>query len=77
MASASTSRRPLARDPFEFDGFSRFLAMVQQDPTLCKVKLIAEPWDVGPGGYRLGAFPPGWAEWNGRYRDCIRRFLAR
>ena len=64
----------LARDPFEFDGFSRFLAMVQQDPTLCRVKLIAEPWDVGPGGYRLGAFPPGWAEWNGRYRDCIRRF---
>jgi glycogen operon protein len=64
----------LARDPFEFDGFSRFLAMVQQDPTLSKVKLIAEPWDVGPGGYRLGAFPPGWAEWNGRYRDCIRRF---
>ncbi|MET0794418.1 MAG: glycogen debranching protein GlgX [Polyangiaceae bacterium] len=64
----------LARDPFEFDGFSRFLAMVQQDPVLCQVKLIAEPWDVGPGGYRLGAFPPGWAEWNGRYRDCIRRF---
>src|SRR6188768_1957715 len=64
----------LARDPFEFDGFSRFLAMVQQDPTLSRVKLIAEPWDVGPGGYRLGAFPPGWAEWNGRYRDCIRRF---
>jgi glycogen operon protein len=64
----------LARDPFEFDGFSRFLALVQQDPTLCSVKLIAEPWDVGPGGYRLGAFPPGWAEWNGRYRDCIRRF---
>ena len=64
----------LARDPFEFDGFSRFLALVQQDPVLCKVKLIAEPWDVGPGGYRLGAFPPGWAEWNGRYRDCIRRF---
>ena len=64
----------LARDPYEFDGFSRFLALVQQDPTLCRVKLIAEPWDVGPGGYRLGAFPPGWAEWNGRYRDCIRRF---
>ena len=64
----------LARDPYEFDGFSRFLALVQQDPILCRVKLIAEPWDVGPGGYRLGAFPPGWAEWNGRYRDCIRRF---
>ncbi len=64
----------LARDPYEFDGFSRFLALVQQDPILCRVKLIAEPWDVGPGGYRLGAFPPGWAEWNGRYRDCVRRF---
>ena len=64
----------LARDPYEFDGFSRFLALVQQDPTLSRVKMIAEPWDVGPGGYRLGAFPPGWAEWNGRYRDCVRRF---
>ena len=64
----------LARDPFEFDSFSRFFATVQQDPVLSQVKLIAEPWDVGPGGYRLGSFPPGWAEWNGRYRDCLRRF---
>ncbi len=64
----------LARDPFEFDSFSRFFGTVQQDPVLSQVKLIAEPWDVGPGGYRLGAFPPPWAEWNGRYRDCIRRF---
>ncbi len=64
----------LARDPFEFDGFARFFATVQQDPVLSGVKLIAEPWDLGPGGYRLGAFPPGWAEWNGRYRDCVRRF---
>ena len=64
----------LARDPFEFDGFARFFSTVQQDPVLSTVKLIAEPWDVGPGGYRLGAFPPGWAEWNGRYRDCVRRF---
>jgi glycogen operon protein len=64
----------LARDPFEFDGFSKFFATIQQDPVLSRVKLIAEPWDLGPGGYRLGAFPPGWAEWNGRYRDCIRRF---
>jgi len=64
----------LARDPYEFDAFSRFFALVQQDPALAKVKLIAEPWDLGPGGYRLGGFPPGWAEWNGRYRDCIRRF---
>ncbi len=64
----------LARDPYEFDSFSRFFALVQQDPVLQKVKLIAEPWDLGPGGYRLGGYPPGWAEWNGRYRDCIRRF---
>ncbi len=64
----------LARDPVEFDGFGRFFATVQQDPVLSHVKLIAEPWDLGPGGYRLGAFPPGWAEWNGRYRDTVRRF---
>ncbi len=64
----------LARDPYEFDAFSRFFATVQQDPILSQVKLIAEPWDLGPGGYRLGGFPPGWAEWNGRYRDCVRRF---
>lgn len=64
----------LARDPQEFDVNSRFLMTVQQDPTLSRVKLIAEPWDVGPGGYRLGGFPPGWAEWNGRYRDTVRRF---
>jgi glycogen operon protein len=64
----------LARDPYEFDAFSRFFAMVAQDPTLSRVKLIAEPWDLGPGGYRLGGFPPGWAEWNARYRDCVRRF---
>lgn len=64
----------LARDPYEFDGFARFFSMVQQDPVLRDIKLIAEPWDVGPGGYRLGGFPPGWAEWNGRYRDCTRRF---
>jgi glycogen operon protein len=64
----------LARDPYEFDAFARFFALVQQDPIVNKVKLIAEPWDLGPGGYRLGGFPPGWAEWNGRYRDCVRRF---
>jgi isoamylase len=64
----------LARDPYEFDAFSRFFALVQQDPILSRVKLIAEPWDLGPGGYRLGGFPPGWAEWNARYRDCVRRF---
>ncbi|HEY3236202.1 MAG TPA: glycogen debranching protein GlgX [Polyangiaceae bacterium] len=64
----------LARDPHDFNPFSRFFATVQQDPVLAGVKLIAEPWDLGPGGYRLGEFPSGWAEWNGRYRDCMRRF---
>ena len=64
----------LARDGQEFDGFSRFLAAVQQDPVLGRLKLIAEPWDLGPKGYQLGAFPPGWSEWNGRYRDTVRRF---
>jgi len=66
----------LARDPVDFDGFARFFAIVQQDPVLSRVKLIAEPWDIGPGGYRLGGFPAGWAEWNGRYRDSIKRFWA-
>jgi isoamylase len=64
----------LARDGREFDGFSRFLAAVQQDPALGKLKLIAEPWDLGPNGYQLGAFPPGWSEWNACYRDSVRRF---
>jgi isoamylase len=64
----------LGRNPVEFDPFARFFATVQQDPVLSSVKLIAEPWDVGPGGYRLGGFPAGWAEWNGRYRDTVRRF---
>jgi glycogen operon protein len=64
----------LGRSPVDFDTFGRFFATVQQDPVLSRVKLIAEPWDVGPGGYRLGGFPPGWAEWNGRYRDVVRRF---
>src|SRR6202142_2980803 len=64
----------LARDPTEFSSLSRFFMMIQQDPVLSGVKLIAEPWDLGPGGYRLGGFPPGWSEWNGRYRDCVRRF---
>jgi glycogen operon protein len=64
----------LARDPTEFNSLSRFFMTIQQDPVLSRVKLIAEPWDLGPGGYRLGSFPPGWSEWNGRYRDCVRRF---
>lgn len=57
-----------------FDRHAGFLDAVGQDPVLAQVKLIAEPWDVGNGGYRLGEFPPGWAEWNDRYRDAVRRF---
>ncbi|HZU80383.1 MAG TPA: glycogen debranching protein GlgX, partial [Acidimicrobiales bacterium] len=53
---------------------SAFFEIIQQDPVLSQVKLIAEPWDVGPDGYQLGRFPPGWAEWNGAFRDCVRRF---
>ena len=53
---------------------SAFFEIIQQDPVLSQVKLIAEPWDVGPDGYLLGHFPEGWAEWNGAYRDCLRRF---
>ena len=57
-----------------FDPLSGFLKAVGEDPVLARIKLIAEPWDVGDGGYRLGSFPPRWAEWNDRYRDLIRRF---
>jgi isoamylase len=57
------------------EGFdSAFFDIVRQDPVLSTVKLIAEPWDASPEGYRLGQFPPGWSEWNGAYRDCVRRF---
>jgi glycogen operon protein len=58
----------------QFDPFSGFLDAIRQDPVLSQVKLIAEPWDIGPGGYQLGNFPPDWAEWNDRYRDAVRRF---
>jgi glycogen operon protein len=64
----------LARDPLLFDETSRFLTAVHQDPVLERVKLIAEPWDLGPEGYKVGAFPVRWSEWNGRYRDVVRRF---
>ncbi|MGH6968127.1 MAG: glycogen debranching protein GlgX [Stellaceae bacterium] len=64
----------LARGPNGFDPNSSFLDALGQDPVLAQVKLIAEPWDVGEGGYRLGGFPPGWSEWNGRFRDDLRRF---
>jgi isoamylase len=64
----------LARDPFEFSDRAGFLRAVGQDPVLSRVKLIAEPWDVGPHGYRLGQFPPGWSEWNDQSRDTMRAF---
>ena len=53
---------------------SAFFEIIQQDPVLSKVKLIAEPWDASPDGYQLGQFPTGWSEWNGAFRDCVRRF---
>jgi glycogen operon protein len=59
---------------FEAGQPSAFFEIIQQDPVLSTVKLIAEPWDVGPDGYQLGRFPPGWSEWNGAYRDSVRRF---
>jgi len=64
----------LARGLHEVDRLGHFFVMVSQDPVLADVKLIAEPWDLGPGGYQVGNFPHGWAEWNGRYRDVVRRF---
>jgi isoamylase len=64
----------LAREPDGFDNESGFLKACNQDPILRGVKLIAEPWDCGPGGYQVGRFPPGWAEWNDRYRDTVRDF---
>jgi glycogen operon protein len=64
----------LAREPNGFDNQSGFLKACTQDPLLRTVKLIAEPWDCGPGGYQVGGFPPGWAEWNDRYRDTGRDF---
>jgi glycogen operon protein len=63
----------IARDPVAFQRFGRFFEIVRQDPILAPVKLVAEPWDLGEGGYQLGAFPLGWAEWNDRYRDSVRR----
>ncbi|MDP3544430.1 MAG: glycogen debranching protein GlgX [Elusimicrobiota bacterium] len=62
----------LARELFEVDHLSAFFDIIHQDPVLSRVKLIAEPWDLGEGGYQVGNFPLGWAEWNGRYRDAVR-----
>jgi isoamylase len=64
----------LGRGTADFDPHSAFLEAIGQDPVLAQVKLIAEPWDTGYGGYELGDFPPGWSEWNGRYRDTVRDF---
>ena len=64
----------LARGLFEVGKLSTFLDTIHQDPIISQVKLIAEPWDVGPGGYQVGNFPVLWTEWNGKYRDCIRSF---
>jgi glycogen operon protein len=64
----------LAREFYDVDRLSAFFDLVQQDPTVSQVKLIAEPWDVGPGGYQVGNFPPLWTEWNGKYRDTVRDF---
>ncbi|RJQ58204.1 MAG: glycogen debranching enzyme GlgX [Desulfobacteraceae bacterium] len=64
----------LARELHEVDRLSAFFDLIQQDPVVSQVKLIAEPWDVGEGGYQVGNFPPLWSEWNGKYRDCVRDF---
>jgi isoamylase len=64
----------LAREFYEVDRLAAFFELVQQDPVVSQVKLIAEPWDVGPGGYQVGNFPPQWTEWNGKYRDTVRDF---
>ena len=65
----------LARgDSGAFEWHSGFIEAIQQDPFLARLKLIAEPWDLGDEGHQLGNFPPGWSEWNDRYRDTVRRF---
>ncbi|MBX6743122.1 MAG: glycogen debranching protein GlgX [Acetobacteraceae bacterium] len=64
----------LGREPYGFDEGGGFLDSCRQDPVLSSVKLIAEPWDCGPGGYQVGGFAPGWAEWNDRFRDTVRAF---
>ena len=64
----------LARELYDVDQLGAFFDIIHQDPVLSQVKLIAEPWDVGEGGYQVGNFPVLWTEWNGKYRDCVRRF---
>ena len=64
----------LARELHDVDRLSAFFDIIQQDPVISQVKLIAEPWDIGEGGYQVGGFPPLWLEWNGKYRDCVRDY---
>src|SRR6185437_10783589 len=64
----------LGREADDYRRDSAFFGAIRQDPILSQKKLIAEPWDIGPNGYQLGNFPPGWAEWNAQYRDTVRRF---
>ncbi len=64
----------LARELHDVDRLGSFFDIIHQDPVISQVKLIAEPWDIGEGGYQVGKFPPGWTEWNGKYRDCMRDF---
>lgn len=64
----------LARELHEVNKLSAFFDIIYQDPIISSVKLIAEPWDIGEGGYQVGNFPPGWFEWNGKYRDCVRDY---
>ena len=73
-ASASTSARRWRARTATTARARAFFDAIRQDPVLARLKLIAEPWDVGPYGYQLGNFPPGWAEWNAQYRDTVRRF---
>ena len=64
----------LARQFHEVDRLSAFFDLIQQDPVISQVKLIAEPWDLGDGGYQVGNFPPLWSEWNGKFRDSVRDY---
>ena len=64
----------LAREFYDVDRLSAFFELVQQDPVVSQVKLIAEPWDIGEGGYQVGNFPGLWTEWNGKYRDTVRDY---
>ena len=68
------ARQAPAQFPQDVDKLGAFFDTIYQDPTLAPAKLIAEPWDLGEGGYQVGNFPLGWMEWNGKYRDTVRKF---